>query len=76
MPGWFRLRHIVVQLYDLGFLPDGDKFYFCHMDLMVRNVMVDVTDDTTVHLTGILDWDAEFACFVPKFVAYRAPLDL
>jgi hypothetical protein len=33
-------------------------------------------DDETLKLTGVLDWDAEFAHFCPKFVAYRAPLCL
>ncbi|KAF2786686.1 hypothetical protein K505DRAFT_343589 [Melanomma pulvis-pyrius CBS 109.77] len=26
-----------------------------------------------VMATGLLDWDADYACFCPKFVAFRAP---
>jgi len=57
----------------MGFIPDSDRFYFCHLDLYPRNMLVEIEDDSSLPLTGLLDWDAQFAYFCPKFVAYRAP---
>lgn len=36
-------------------------------------MLVELPDDSTLKLTGVLDWDAAYAHFCPKFVAYRAP---
>ncbi|KAI4688956.1 hypothetical protein J4E81_007673 [Alternaria sp. BMP 2799] len=70
---WYRFDIITQALYDKGFILDDDKFYFCHLDLYPRNMLVEIEDDSSLLLTGLLDWDAQFAHFCPKFVAYRAP---
>jgi hypothetical protein len=72
-PWWHRFNIIAQALYDKGFIPDTDMFHFCHLDLYPRNMLVEVVDSATLKLTGVLDWDAEFAHFCPAFVAYRAP---
>jgi hypothetical protein len=68
-----QLKRIAESLHELGFLPDTDQFHFCHLDLYLRNILVEVVDDSSPKATGVLDWDADFAHFCPKFVAYRAP---
>ncbi|KAF1829105.1 hypothetical protein BDW02DRAFT_583970 [Decorospora gaudefroyi] len=70
---WRQFITITQSLHDTGYLPNDDKFYFCHLDLYPRNLLVDVIDTATLKLTGVLDWDADFAHFCPKFVAFRAP---
>ncbi|CAG5169891.1 uncharacterized protein ALTATR162_LOCUS7095 [Alternaria atra] len=70
---WEKFKIIIQALYDMEFILDDEKFYFCHLDLYARNMLVEIEDDSTLRLTGLLDWDAEFAHFCPKFVAYRAP---
>ncbi|KAI4700429.1 hypothetical protein J4E89_010989 [Alternaria sp. Ai002NY15] len=70
---WYCFDIIAQALYDKGFIPDEEKFYFCHLDLYPRNMLVEIEDDSSLLLTGLLDWDAQFAYFCPKFVAYRAP---
>lgn len=39
--------------------------------LFPRNILVEVRDDSTVELTGIIDWDS--AEWAPAFVAMEAP---
>jgi len=68
---WFDI--ITKCLHHMGFIPDSDRFYFCHLDLYPRNILVDIKDDSSLSLIGLLDWDAQFVHFCPKFVAYRAP---
>ncbi|KNG44655.1 hypothetical protein DDE82_003299 [Stemphylium lycopersici] len=70
---WGHFKIITQSLYDMGLIPDTDQFYFCHLDLYARNMLVQIVDDSTLKLTAVLDWDAQFAHFCPKFVAYRAP---
>jgi len=70
---WYCFDIITQALYDKGFIPDDDKFYFCHLDLYPRNILVKIEDESRLSLTGLLDWDAQFVYFCPKFVAYRAP---
>jgi hypothetical protein len=70
---WGHFMIIAQSLHDMGFITDDDQFYFCHLDLYARNILVEIEDDETLNLTGVLDWDAEFAHFCPKFVAYRTP---
>ncbi|KAI4953459.1 hypothetical protein J4E91_002306 [Alternaria rosae] len=69
---WNCFDIITQFLYDMDFIPDDDKFYFCHLDLYARNLLVVVEHDSSLSLTGLLDWDAQFAHSCPKFVAYRA----
>ncbi|KAF2682001.1 hypothetical protein K458DRAFT_456465 [Lentithecium fluviatile CBS 122367] len=73
MPVWYKLRRIIIALHELGFLPDTDKFHFCHSDLYARNILAETPDDATVKINGVIDWDAQLSYFGPKFVAYRAP---
>ncbi|KAI4622762.1 uncharacterized protein J4E87_006329 [Alternaria ethzedia] len=70
---WDCFDIITKSLHNMGFIPDTDRFYFCHLDLYPRNMLVEIEDDSSLSLTGLLDWDAQFAYFCPKFVAYRAP---
>jgi hypothetical protein len=72
-PFWYKLRRIIVALEDLGFLPEEEVFHFCHRDLFSRNILVELPDDETVVITGVVDWDPSFANFCPKFLALRAP---
>ena len=73
MPVWNDFRKIACSMHAHSFIPDAKPFYLCHMDLMARNILVEIVDDFTVNITGLLDWDADYACFCPKFVAYHAP---
>ena len=41
----------------------------CHGDLEGRNIMVEMDDEDSSRITGILDWD--LATFAPKFMACR-----
>lgn len=52
---WIRFQKIAVHLRGLGFLPDSDKFHLCHLDLMPRNILVQVLNETKVEVTGVLD---------------------
>jgi hypothetical protein len=56
-----------------GLIPDADPFYFYQLDYQARNLLVQRPHDDTVKVTGVLDWDAEYCIFCPKFVAMRAP---
>lgn len=73
MPVWEDFLKIACSMHAHGFIPDTELFYLCHMDLMARNILVEIVDDSTVNISGLLDWDADYACFCPKFVAFRAP---
>ncbi|KAF3032787.1 hypothetical protein E8E11_003211 [Didymella keratinophila] len=69
---WSQVKGILRSLERRGFL--GDAFHLSHGDLASRNVMAEIVDDATIEVTGVVDWD--FACFAPKFCAYRPPLDM
>ncbi|KAF2806738.1 uncharacterized protein BDZ99DRAFT_479138 [Mytilinidion resinicola] len=69
-PLWDNLKEIAQKMGDMGLFED-QGFYFCHMDLHARNILVQVIDDTTVEISGILDWDS--GVFGPKFLSC-APL--
>lgn len=46
-------------------------YYFTHGDFYPRNIMVETVDESTVKITGVIDWDtAEFA---PAIVAFESP---
>jgi hypothetical protein len=64
------LAGVARRLDFLGFF-EPDTFHLCHCDLQPYNMLVEVRDEETVEITGILDWDS--ALFAPSFVAYRAP---
>jgi hypothetical protein len=69
---WSQIKGILRSLERRGFL--GDAFHLSHGDLASRNVMAEIVDDATIEITGVVDWN--FACFAPKFCAYRPPLDM
>ncbi|KAF2636574.1 hypothetical protein P280DRAFT_472811 [Massarina eburnea CBS 473.64] len=73
MPEWYKIRCVINAMRTLGFLPDDEKFYLCHKDLFPRNIMARISDNNSVQITGVLDWDPDFCFFCPKFVAFGAP---
>jgi hypothetical protein len=36
-------------------------------------MLYETVSGSEVKITGLLDWDAECVCFIPKFMAYSAP---
>ncbi|KAF2806734.1 uncharacterized protein BDZ99DRAFT_448235 [Mytilinidion resinicola] len=54
----------------MGFFSDT-TFSLCHLDFFARNVIVEVRDESTVTIQGILDWDS--AVFGPEFLVCAAP---
>jgi aminoglycoside phosphotransferase (APT) family kinase protein len=48
-----------------------NRYYFCHGDLYPRNILVEVVDERTVKISGILDWDDMY--IGPAVVAFEAP---
>jgi serine/threonine protein kinase len=66
---WHNFGRIVLSLYNRDFL-DG-PCVLVHRDLMPYNLLVDVSSDTEVEITGVIDWDS--AVIAPEFMAYRAP---
>ncbi|KAJ4371993.1 hypothetical protein N0V83_003766 [Neocucurbitaria cava] len=62
---WKGLGKITDELNKMGLFHD-DTYYLTHMDLMPRNILVNVTSPTTARLSGIMDWDE--AVFAPAFL--------
>lgn len=58
------------EMNDMG-LFKPDSFCLCHLDLQPRNIMVDFQSNSSVQITGILDWDD--AIVAPKFVNCQPP---
>ncbi|KAF2252863.1 hypothetical protein BU26DRAFT_404320, partial [Trematosphaeria pertusa] len=71
---WDGFIRMTEQLDELGFLPDDEPFYLSHLDFQLRNLLAEITNESHITISGILDWDS--AAFVPKFVSYRAPFFL
>jgi hypothetical protein len=69
---WSQIKGIPHSLERRGFL--GQTFHLSHGDLAPQNILAEIVDDSTIEITGVVDWD--FACFAPKFCAYRPPMDL
>lgn len=67
---WMKVQAIIRALSQGDIL--GSTFHLVHGDLAARNIMGTVIDDSTIEITGVVDWD--FASFAPAFCAYRAPL--
>ena len=67
---WMKVEAIIRALSHEDIL--GSTFHLVHGDLAARNIMGTVVDDSTIDVTGVVDWD--FASFAPAFCAYRAPL--
>ena len=67
---WMKIKAIIHALSHHDIL--GSTFHLVHGDLAPRNILGHVVDDSTINITGVVDWD--FASFAPPFCAYRAPL--
>ena len=61
---------VAKQMDSLGILGDGQNC-LCHFDLAARNVMVQIQPNSSLTISGIVDWDS--AVFAPTFVSC-APL--
>ncbi|USP76896.1 hypothetical protein yc1106_04170 [Curvularia clavata] len=68
---WPRITKMIHTLHKLDLIPDSDPFHLYHSDMLPRNLLMEVTSDTEVRITGILDWDS--ALFAPSFMSTRAP---
>jgi len=68
---WNGFETVIDKMSMRGFLPVEDSFHFCHGDFQPRNILVEIVDDSSIRITGIIDWDR--ACFGPKFVATTSP---
>ncbi|KAF2442353.1 hypothetical protein P171DRAFT_417435 [Karstenula rhodostoma CBS 690.94] len=71
---WDGFVAVIKRLYERGFLPDDEGFYFDHGDLHPCNILAEVASDTSIRVTGVLDWD--LGVFAPKFVGTRPPFYL
>jgi aminoglycoside phosphotransferase (APT) family kinase protein len=71
-----RLVTAAIQMNEMGFLDpfkdEAHSFCLTHYDLDPRNIMVDIQEDGTLKISGILDWD--LAMFAPKWVHCRPPM--
>ncbi|KAF4459380.1 phosphotransferase enzyme family [Fusarium albosuccineum] len=70
---WLDLIKVVKSMQSSAgtFGPDKPTYYFHHGDLFPHNIMVQIDDEKTAHVTGILDWDG--AHFAPAVVAFSPP---
>ncbi|KAI1328184.1 hypothetical protein F5Y16DRAFT_420096 [Xylariaceae sp. FL0255] len=72
---WERAAEMVQQMHRVNGTfetsPDERFYYFCHGDLFPRNIMVEILEDTTAYITGILDWDDAY--FAPPVIAFSPP---
>lgn len=68
---WDRCIEMAQEMAVRGLLRANERFHLTHVDLYPRNILVNITDDSSIEITGILDWDD--ALFAPKYVACRAP---
>ena len=66
-----ELLTVVAEEMDAAGLFSDSFFSLCHLDLAPRNVMVDVKEDDSVQISGVLDWDS--AVFGPSFVVCEPP---
>ncbi|KAL5116297.1 hypothetical protein ACEQ8H_005855 [Pleosporales sp. CAS-2024a] len=71
---WSGFTAMINKIYADGFLPDHDTFSLFHPHLYARNLLFIIPTPSTVHLSGIMDWDNTL--FAPKFMATRAPFFL
>jgi hypothetical protein len=71
---WDGFVSMINRLHDRGFIPDDEGFHFYHGDLHPRNILAEMVSDTSIRVTGVLDWD--LAAFAPKFMTTRPPFYL
>ena len=67
---WDGMLKIINEMDELGLFKSLNHC-LCHVDLYPRNIMASIQPDTTILITGILDWDE--AVLAPKFVACEPP---
>ena len=67
---WDSMLKVIEDMNDLGFFQTNNHC-LCHVDLHPRNIMVEIQPNSTVKLTGILDWDESVVA--PKFMACEPP---
>ena len=65
-----RLAVTASQMNRLGCFGDNTNC-LSHLDLAAHNIMVEVRSDSTITVTGVLDFDS--ACFAPTFVSCYPP---
>ena len=68
-----RLTTVAKEMNAAG-LFDNAFFSLCHLDLAPRNIMVDINEDDSLQITGVLDWDS--AVFGPSFALCEPPVYL
>ncbi|KAH6655881.1 hypothetical protein BKA67DRAFT_534786 [Truncatella angustata] len=65
-------QRLVQDMVDIGlFKPQNDVVCLHHPDLFSRNIMVDITSNDDIFITGVLDWND--AIFAPRFVGRVLP---
>ena len=67
---WRRVIVAAEEMNMMGLLRDN-TYSLCHLDLYARNIMAEIQDDSTVKITGYVDWDS--AIFAPSFVGCAPP---
>ncbi|CAI6331461.1 unnamed protein product [Periconia digitata] len=72
-PEYWLLRKIIHALHARGLIPDSEQFHFVHSGLYPHNMLVETPSKSSLHVSGILGCDAEYAFFAPRFYAYRPP---
>lgn len=65
-----RFVEVAKQMDSLGVFGDGQN-YLCHFDLAARNILVGISPNGSLTISGIVDWDS--AAFAPKFVSCAPP---
>ena len=66
----FRFVQVAKQMDSLDILGDGENC-LCHFDLAARNIMVQIQPNSSLTISGIVDWDS--AAFAPNFVSCAPP---
>ncbi|KAL9012294.1 MAG: hypothetical protein Q9173_002934 [Seirophora scorigena] len=68
---WYtRLGNVAMDMDAAGLFKDNIH-HLCHCDLESYNVLVEVHDDDSAEIVGVLDWDS--AVFAPIFVSCAPP---
>ncbi|CAG5169644.1 uncharacterized protein ALTATR162_LOCUS7060 [Alternaria atra] len=68
---WDKIIKAIETLHSLGLIPSSSPFHLYHGDFHLHNLLTSVTSESTVEITGIMDWDLAF--FAPAFLSTRAP---
>ncbi|KAG9188129.1 hypothetical protein G6011_02052 [Alternaria panax] len=68
---WGRIIKMIETLYSLALTPDSSPFHLYHGNFQPRNLLASIASESTVEITGIMDWD--LALFAPAFLSTSAP---